>query len=173
MPREAARGAARGRDRGSVVRAINEAQYHLTPALGMAARGLEQHFQSPQEPGVTPADVMYDRDAPTATKLAQIAKYAVENGVPFEGSIRGAVHGAGETAGGAAWPRARESRWRLPVRPRPTPSQQKALNRLFGGFQRRYNVARNIPDPAARSRYQAMLYETFRREADVILKTNP
>lgn len=157
---------------GNVGRAINEAQYHLTPALGMAARGLEQHFQSPQEPGVTPADVMYDRDAPTATMLAQIAKYAVENGVPFEGLIRGAVHGAGETAGGAPG-RALENLAGGFQYGQANPSQQKALNRLFGGFQRRYNVARNIPDPAARSRYQAMLYETFRREADVILKTNP
>jgi hypothetical protein len=159
---------------GNIGGAINDAKYHLTPALNIALTALEQHAnQEPQEPGVTPAqNVMYDRYAPTSTKLAQVAQYAAENGVPFAPLIRGIAHGVGEAAGGAPG-RALSNLAGGYQYGQGNPAQQHALNRIFDRFQQSYNRARHIPDPAARSQYQAQLYELFRRQADAILKASP
>ncbi len=149
---------------------LNMAQYHLTPGLSALAGAAEQQFKEPQEPGVTPtSNVIYDKDAPLTTQLEQIGQYVGQNEIPFSELVGGIVHGAGEALGGAPG-RAIGNLAGGFQYGEANPQEQHRLSRLFDGFQRAYNAARRIPDPAARHAKQTALYQTFRAHVDAILK---
>ena len=145
---------------------------HLTPALADIAQAGEQQFtKEPQDPDVTPGQVMYDRGAPGLTQIGQVAKYVGENAIPFGMNVGNLARALAETLKGGGPTLVPSALLGGYVYTQRSPQEQRVLNRYMSDFVREYNHAYKAgrTDPERRNQMQANAYARFRKRVDMFL----
>ena len=147
---------------------IQMALSHMVPGLHELSQTLVQQLnKQPQEPGVTPSEVMYNRAAPFPEQAKEWGGYVARTALPFGGMVSNLYNAAKQ--GPQSIPSALLGGYVYNDLP---PSVQHILSKKLNTFVRKYDHAFVVGhnNPQRRDQLQADAYAQFEKEKNNILQ---